>query len=275
MTDLSGSGTSLTSSGFALRSTISIGLLPISGLAPREGGQQKRTQRIDVCAVVGLTAELFRRGISVFPSKFIADDRLGPGIGVFCDAKVDNDGLGRVTIAQDDIVGRQITMHDVAPMGCDQTFADTRADNHQIVRRHAAAFQLFVQTRPVNIVHHQIDVTIGHPLIVVIAHDRIVAHVANVFLTRHEHKEIFVCRELGLQGLHSHNAPRNFRARLIDLGRATTPQNGLDAVGVVQKVAGLEDIARARVAHECLTKLESHTSPCSRVHPPTGIIAIS
>ena len=167
----------------------------IGGLAVKSR-QQKRPKRIDIGTLVRLPVQLFRRGIGVFACKFVTDNGFRAGVGVLGDAEIDNHGVGRFAVAQDDIVRRQIAVHDIFGMGRDQPFGDAPRHHQQIGGGHAAIFDLLVQPGPFDVVHHQIDKARIGALIVIIPHNGVVADFAHFFFARHQRKEIFVARIL-------------------------------------------------------------------------------
>jgi hypothetical protein len=81
------------------------------------------------------------------------------------------------------------------------------------------------------------------PLGVEVAHDGIVADFADIFLARHQRKVILVARKFDPQRLDRDDPARDLGPGAVDLGRAATAQHRFDAVGVVQQIAGLKDVA--------------------------------
>ena len=72
---------------------------------------------------------------------------------------------------------------------------------------------------------------------------------ANFLFAAHQGQIPLIPRKLGFQGLDRHKPTRNFVAGLVNFGRSTPAQNGFNAVGVVQQVARLENIARFGFGH--------------------------
>ena len=217
-------------------------------LAP-EGRQQQRAQRIDIRPRVGLPAQLFGGGIGILAREFVAHDGLGARVGVLGDAEVDDHRIGGAAVAQDDIVGRQVAVHDVLGMGRHQALGHPPRDDHQIRRRHAAFLHLLLERRPLDIIHHQIDMAVIGALVVVIAHHRVMADLAHVLLARHQRQEILVAGIFRAQRLQRHHPAGNLGPGAIDLGRAAPAQHLLDAVGVVEHLPDLEDPALVGPAH--------------------------
>ena len=218
-------------------------------LCAAKRGQQQRPKRINIRPCIGIARQLFGGGIGVFASKFIANNGFGTGIGVLGNAKVDDHRLIGFAIAQDDVVGRQVAVHDVAAMRDAQPFGNTGGHGQQIGRRQAARPQQRIQVRPLHIIHHQIDMAIRRAVVFGIAHHGIMTDFANFLFAAHQGQIALIAGKFGFQRLDRHKPPADFVAGLIHFGRAAPAQHGFDAVGVVQQVARLEDIARFGFGH--------------------------
>jgi hypothetical protein len=141
--------------------------------------------------------------------------------------------------------------------------ATRAADRQQVVGGHRAFAQLLIKARAIDIVHHEIDMAIRGAVVFRIAHDGVVANIADRLLPRHEQQEVGVAGEFRLQNLQRDDTARDLGTCAIDLGRAAAAQQRLDPVGVVEQITRLEGVGGARSAVH---------AACRRRSPPALFI---
>ena len=198
---------------------------------------------------VGPSAQLLRRRVCVLAGELVADDRRGARIGILRDAVVDNDGLGRIAAAQDDVVGRKVTVDDVALVCRHQSLRHATRKYQKILRRHPAFAQHLIEPDTFDVIHHQVDMAVLAAVVLGIADHRVVADVPDLLLPVHQDEIVVVLRELGVQNLQRHNPARDLAPGAIDLRCSAATEDRLDPIGVVEHVAGLEDVIRQGSCH--------------------------
>ena len=134
-------------------------------------------------------------------------------------------------------------MDDVPRMGRHQPVCDPCADPHQVIGLHLLGPHELVEARPVDEVHHQIDVVVGGAKDAGILNDGGMPDLPDLFLAFQEFEVIVVLGELGREHLDGEDTSADLVFRLVDFGGAAPPEDALDAERVVQEIAGLERVA--------------------------------